>query len=116
MLLSASAEGSEAMLIAPAKTVLPLKLQLPASVEAGAAAGYLRLWIGGAAAADAPTAVGEVAFALEQGAEAGGSAGASDANKVVVTVTVSAEAEIQIEVAQPAADKVVGSLTIPAVA
>jgi hypothetical protein len=105
--LAASA-GADSHEILPANSVLPVRLQLAASLPANQAKGYLQLYAAAAEACDAATHLGELVFELAERSNAAGD------EHLTIVVAVSEEGEITVEVAQTATSLVVATLTVPA--
>lgn len=101
--LLSSAGNDSALTVVPVGAILPISVNIEAAVSA--ASGAIQVLVGGAAAADAATAVGEVVFTPTA---------AEGEVKVTVTVGVSESGEIKVEVAQAA--QIIGSVVIPAAA
>lgn len=102
----AATSGGESVEVLPAQCVLPAHVQLPATLPAGQAKGYLQLLAGAETAADAAIPLGELVFELAERGEGD--------EALRMEVLVSEQGEIAVEVTQLSTGIVVATLTVPA--
>lgn len=98
----ASAAGGDSVEVLPANSVLPVRVELAASLPVGQTKGFVQLLAGAVELADAATPLGELAFQV------------ADEEALRLVLAVSAEGEISLEVVQGATQVIVANLTVPA--
>lgn len=106
----ASAAAGDSIEVLPVHTVLPVRVELNATLPAGQTKGFVQLLAGAVELADAATPLGELVF--EQAAAAEG--------ELRLVLAVSEAGEISLDVVQQAAapateQTVLANLTVPAV-
>jgi hypothetical protein len=91
--------------VLPQNAALPTQVTVPATLPAGQPKGFVRVLAGSVEAADAHTALGEVAFEVE--------GGEGDIAATIV-VAVAESGAINVQVVQTSTKLIVGTLDIPA--
>ena len=113
-----ASQGCDPATVLPVLSVLPAKVQFPATVATGAQdSGCLQVLVGGEnASTDAPSLLGEVVFRLEHAADSSEALTSCEALTLTVSVEVSELGQLIVEVTQDSTGVAIGSLTIPAAA
>lgn len=93
----------------PIHSVLPLRVEVKASLPAGQNKGYMQIIASPSEPVDAVTILGELVFELVERSNTDGD------EALVVSLAISEEGEVTVEATQTSTKLVLASLTIPAV-